>query len=120
MTFGSLDNAKDVWDMLAHRYNAANLAQSFQIVTKLNRMSQEPGQSIVEFYSQMTYLWNQMSLCEPEWVNPVDASRYIAFRDSMRLVEFLTAIRDEFENTRASLLHRSPLPSLEGALSELI
>jgi hypothetical protein len=120
MTFGSLDNAKDVWDMLAHRYNAANLAQSFQIVTKLNRMRQEPGQSIVEFYSQMTYLWNQMSLCEPEWVNPVDASRYIAFRDSMRLVEFLTAIRDEFENTRASLLHRSPLPSLEGALSELI
>jgi len=46
-----------------------------------------------------------MSLCEPEWVNPVDASRYIAFRDSMRLVEFLTAIRDEFENTRASLRH---------------
>ncbi|GLT64261.1 hypothetical protein SLA2020_367650 [Shorea laevis] len=83
-------------------------------------MRQEPGQSIVEFYSQMTYLWNQMSLCEPEWVNPTDASRYIAFRDSLRLVEFLTAIRDEFENTRASLLHRSPLPSLEGALSELI
>jgi hypothetical protein len=30
------------------------------------------------------------------------------------------AIRDEFEHTRASLLHRSPLPSLESVLSELI
>jgi hypothetical protein len=38
----------------------------------------------------------------------------------MRLVQFLMAIQDEFEHTRASLLHRSLLPSLESALSELI
>jgi hypothetical protein len=43
MTFGNLDNAKDVWDMLAQRYNTTDLAQRFQIVTKLHRMRQEPG-----------------------------------------------------------------------------
>jgi hypothetical protein len=68
----------------------------------------------------MTHLWNQLALCEPEWRDKDDASDYITFRDSLRLTEFLTAIRDEFEHTRASLLHHSPLPSLESALSELV
>jgi hypothetical protein len=68
----------------------------------------------------MTHLLNQLALCEPEWRDTDDASHYIAFHNSLRLAEFLTAIRDEFENTRASLPHRSPLPSLESALSELI
>jgi hypothetical protein len=43
MTFGNLDNAKDIWDMLAQRYNTINLAQRFHIVTMLHRMRQEPG-----------------------------------------------------------------------------
>jgi hypothetical protein len=68
----------------------------------------------------MTHLWNQLALYEPEWRDKDDASDYIIFRDSLRLAEFLTTIRDEFENTRASLPHRSPLPSLESALSELV
>ena len=29
MTFGNLDNAKDVWDMLAQRYKTTDLAQRF-------------------------------------------------------------------------------------------
>jgi hypothetical protein len=36
------------------------------------------------------------------------------------VVVVVTAIRDEFEHTRASLLHHSPLPSLESALSKLV
>jgi hypothetical protein len=120
MTFGNLDNAKNVWDMLAQRYNTTNLAQQFHIVTKLHRMRQEPGKSIIEFYSQMTHLWNLLALCEPEWRDKDEAFDYIAFRDNLHLVEFLTAIRDEFKNTRASLLHRSPLSSLESAFSELV
>jgi hypothetical protein len=92
MTFGNLDNAKVVWDMLAQRYNTTDLAQRFQIVTKLHRMHQEPGQSITDFYSQMTHLWNQLALYEPEWRDKDDASDYIAFRDSLRLAEFLIAI----------------------------
>jgi hypothetical protein len=38
MTFGNLNNAKDVWDMLAQRYNTTDLAQWFQIVTKIHHM----------------------------------------------------------------------------------
>jgi hypothetical protein len=68
----------------------------------------------------MTHLWNQLALCEPEWRDKDDASDYIAFHDSLRLAEFLIAIRDKFENTRVSFCHRSSLPSLESAFSELV
>ncbi|GAV82912.1 hypothetical protein CFOL_v3_26363, partial [Cephalotus follicularis] len=41
-------------------------------------------------------------------------------RDKLRLTQFLMALRDDFEPTRASILNRQPLLSLETALSELI
>ncbi|GAV76933.1 hypothetical protein CFOL_v3_20406, partial [Cephalotus follicularis] len=41
-------------------------------------------------------------------------------RDKLRLTQFLMALRDDFEPTRASILNRQPLPSLETALSKLI
>jgi len=59
LIFGNLDIAKEIWvlwDMLAQCYNTNNLAQRFQIVTKLNHMRQKSRQNIVDFYSQMTYL----------------------------------------------------------------
>jgi hypothetical protein len=49
MTFGNLDNAKDVWDMLAQRYNTIDLAQQFQIVTKLHRMRQDQVRVLLIF-----------------------------------------------------------------------
>jgi hypothetical protein len=59
MTFVTFDSAKDVWDMLAQRYNTINLDQHFQIVTKLTWMTKNLGQSVTEFYSEMTYLWDK-------------------------------------------------------------
>lgn len=51
MIFGKFDSAKDVWNMLAQRFNITQLAQRFQI-TKLIHMCQEPGQLVIhEFYS---------------------------------------------------------------------
>jgi hypothetical protein len=55
-------------------------------------MRQEPSQSITDFYSQMTHLWNQLALCELEWRDKDDASDYIAFCDSLCLAELLTTI----------------------------
>jgi hypothetical protein len=43
LAFGNLYNAKEVWDMLAQRYNTTILAQFFHIVTKLIHIRQEPS-----------------------------------------------------------------------------
>ncbi|EEF23548.1 conserved hypothetical protein, partial [Ricinus communis] len=41
-------------------------------------------------------------------------------RDQQRLFQFLMHLRLEFESIRGQLLHKSPLPTLDVALSELI
>ncbi|KAG9453172.1 hypothetical protein H6P81_006076 [Aristolochia fimbriata] len=43
--------------------------------------------------------------------------RYI---DEIKLVQLLMALRDDYEFVRSSMLHRSPLPFIESALSELL
>ena len=39
---------------------------------------------------------------------------------SKRLVHFLKTLRSEFEGLRSSILHRSPLPSIDSIVSELL
>lgn len=65
----------------------------------------------------MHYL-GQLQLMEPQWITYL--SMWENFREEMRLVQFLMALRDEFEHIKAFILHRKPLPSIEAALTELI
>ncbi|XP_048234358.1 uncharacterized protein LOC125370938 [Ricinus communis] len=45
---------------------------------------------------------------------------YIVRREERRLVQFLMALRDEFEGLRGSILHRHPLPSVDSVVSEFL
>lgn len=50
----------------------------------------------------------------------MDAELYYEFREETRLVQFLMALKDDFEAVRPSTLHRSPLLSVDAVLSELL
>ncbi|KAK2973102.1 hypothetical protein RJ640_009754 [Escallonia rubra] len=83
-------------------------------------MRQERGQSINSFLSQMHSIWDQLALSEPKWECNADNQQFTTHRDRQRLVQFLMALIDDFESVRASLLHRSPFPTLEAAISDLL
>ncbi|GAV56568.1 hypothetical protein CFOL_v3_00110 [Cephalotus follicularis] len=68
----------------------------------------------------MSYYWGLLAVYEPKWHCQEDHTLFTAYRDKLRLTQILMALRDDFEPTRASILNRQPLPSLEVALSELI
>nr|CAD1817701.1 unnamed protein product [Ananas comosus var. bracteatus] len=55
---------------------------------------------------------------EPKWTS--DAELYYQYREETRLVQLLMALQDDFESVRASILYRTPLPTVDAALSELI
>ena len=74
--------------------------------------------SVHEFYSAMTDLWDQLALTESAELKACGA--YIAHREQQRLVQFLTALRSDFEGLRGSILHRSPMPSVDSVVSELL
>ncbi|XP_028111579.1 uncharacterized protein LOC114309901 [Camellia sinensis] len=83
-------------------------------------MRQETTQNINDFLSQMYSVWDQLALSDPPWDCTKDAALFTTYRDQQRLVQFLMDLTPRFEPVRASLLHRTPLPTLEQAISELL
>jgi len=74
--------------------------------------------SIQEFYSAMIDIWDQLALTES--VELKACGVYIERREQQRLIQFLTTLRNDFEGLRGSILHRSPLPSVNSVFSELL
>ena len=64
----------------------------------------------------MTNFWDQLALTESAELKACGA--YIARREQQRLLHFLTVLRSDFEGLRGSILHRSPLPSIDSVVSE--
>ncbi|XP_047342810.1 uncharacterized protein LOC124946290 [Impatiens glandulifera] len=73
---------------------------------------------IQDFYSAMSDLWDQLALTESEELRVL--TPYITHREQQRLVQFLAALRSNFETLRGSILHRNPLPSVDLVVHELI
>ncbi|KAK2994175.1 hypothetical protein RJ640_018160 [Escallonia rubra] len=119
--FGRYNTAKEIWDLLAQQYTSiANLAHQYQLHDSLHRMKQEPGQSINSFLSKMQGIWDQLELSKPSWTCSEDSAHFIVYRDHLRFITFLTSRTDAYESVRSSLLHQSPLPTLDNAVAELL
>uniref|UniRef100_A0A2N9H9U3 GAG-pre-integrase domain-containing protein n=1 Tax=Fagus sylvatica TaxID=28930 RepID=A0A2N9H9U3_FAGSY len=89
-----LETGQAAWSFLATRYNCTyDFALEFHIEVKLYQIRQESGQSISDYYSQTASMWEQLAAADP----------------SLRYAEDI----DLFAN-------RSPLPSLDAAVKELI
>ena len=117
---GSFDDAKSAWDMLAKRYFITHGSMKYQLVVELHQLRQEPGQSINDYYDQLRFIWDQIDLSDPTWACSKDAQQYASIRDEFRLYEFLMSLHKDFEPIRGQLLNRSPAPSLDTAVNELV
>ncbi|KAM2989868.1 hypothetical protein FF2_003788 [Malus domestica] len=81
------------------------------------RAIRRSDKSIQFFYNEMTNLWDQLVLSEPKGLNIVEL--YYQYREEQRLVQFLMPFQDEFETLCSSILHQTPLPSVDSVLNEL-
>ena len=111
------ETAKEVWDHLSRLYTQSNFAKQYQLEMDI-RALQQHNMSVQEFYSAMSSLWDQLALTEPAELTAVAA--YIKRREEQRLVQFLMALRFDFEPLRGSILHRTPLPSVDSVVNELL
>lgn len=76
--------------------------------------------TIHDFYVRMIGLKDQLALIEPMLVCADDSATSNTYRQETVLVQFPRALRSHFEHIRGMLLHRSPLPTVDVALSELL
>ncbi|KAL5816355.1 hypothetical protein ACOSQ3_024733 [Xanthoceras sorbifolium] len=116
-----LETATAAWKFLADRYNCTNDSSlEFHIESRLYQIHQETGQSISDFYSHTSTMWEQLSAADPPLVCAKDIELFVKYRDRRQFMHFMMGLREDFEPTRASLLSRSPTPSLDAAVKELI
>ena len=65
-------------------------------------------------------MWKQLSAVDPPLVCSKDIELFIKYRDRRKFMHFMMGLRENFEPTRASLLSRSPTPSLNAAVKGFI
>lgn len=74
--------------------------------------------SIQEFYSMMSVLWDWLALTELTSLH--NNAKYLARREGKHLIQFLIALRDDFEGLWGNILHRHPHPFINAVVSELL
>jgi hypothetical protein len=120
MEFGGYDTAKDVWYMLASRYARSDGAQEHHLMVTLYQLRQDPGEHITVFHSRMRFLWDQLAASEPVIKSVSDAKLVSTHQERTRLHQFLMGVLDDFESVRSQLLNRSPLPTVNQAVNDLV
>lgn len=86
----------------------STLAKRLKLETQI-RVTKQGDKSIQEFSDVMARLWDQMGRLEPEELKK--SSKYRKFQEERRLIQFLLALRDDFESVKRSLLIKDPVPS---------
>ncbi|OMO63131.1 Integrase, catalytic core [Corchorus capsularis] len=117
MHLAKFKTAKEVWDYLANLYVQSNFAKRYEL-EKVIRSEGQKDRSIQDFYNFMNGVWDQLDMMDPPELSSFPA--YMKLREEQNLVQFLMALRNEFEQLRGSILHRSPLPTVHNVVSELI
>ena len=116
-----LETTEAAWKFFADRYNCTNDSSlEFYIESKFYQMCQETSQSISDFYSQTSTIWEQLSTADPPLVCSKDIELFVKYWDRHKFIHFVIGLREDFEPTMASLLSRYPTPSLDAAVKEHI
>ncbi|XP_050939328.1 uncharacterized protein LOC127148935 [Cucumis melo] len=68
---------------------------------------EKAGQSVNEYLAVLQPIWTQLDQAKIS-------------QDHLRFIKVLMGLRSEYESVKAALLHRSPLPSLDAAIQEIL
>ncbi|KAA8520093.1 hypothetical protein F0562_014349 [Nyssa sinensis] len=97
-------------------YDQSTLAEKYRLETEI-RATKQGKRSIQELYEVMLCFWNRLAKMEPSDLS--SSTSYLEYREEHRLLQFLVALRDEFEPLRNSILCRVFPPSVQEAVNEL-
>ena len=65
-------------------------------------------------------MWEQLFVADPPLVCSKDIELFVKYRDYRKFMHFMMSLHEDFEPIGASLLSRSPTPSLDAIIKELI
>ncbi|XP_037497816.1 uncharacterized protein LOC119371545 [Jatropha curcas] len=116
-TFLYSDSAKDLWDQINHRFGESNGPLLYQVQKAICNLSQG-NLSVVDYYTKMKKLWDELNCLKQLPVCTCGASSAMSNMESNdRLIQFLMGLNDTYETTRNQVLMMEPPPSISKAYS---
>ncbi|TXG48946.1 hypothetical protein EZV62_024821 [Acer yangbiense] len=100
-------------------YVMKNFLMGKNIWSYVTGVTTKPTDSKAADYAMSLSTWeDKLALIEPEKLSSNEL--YCTFREEQRLVKIFMALRGDFEGLCGSILHRSPLPSVDSVVNELL
>ena len=72
------------------------------------------------FNTFLSFQWEQLFAAYPPLVCSKDIELFVKYWDRRKFMHFMMGLREDFEPTKDFLFSRSPTPSLNAAVKELI
>jgi len=115
----SFGTGKEIWDYFRRIYSQNNSAKTFQVEMGIANYKQG-NLSIEQFYAGFLNLWSEYTgIIYSKIPKESLEALYLVYAESQR-DQFLMKLRPEFEAVRTSLINRSPVPTLDECLGELL
>ncbi|XP_010696287.1 uncharacterized protein LOC104908824 [Beta vulgaris subsp. vulgaris] len=112
--------AREIWQDLEERFSQSSGPQLYSLQQNLHDLTQDPSDSIAEFFTQIKNIWDELSVA-----NPIPICRctgctcgitrkILKQQQEERLIQLLMMkIDNKYNNVRSNLLMMQPLPNVQ-------
>ena len=117
--------ASEMWQDLEERYGQTSSTQLFAIQEEIANIQQEDD-NVAEFYSKIKVLWDELDdvcplpICECNKCACNLTAKFLKILQDQRLIQFLMKLKDEYRQTRSSIIMMHPLPPISQAYKILL
>ncbi|XP_015161797.1 uncharacterized protein [Solanum tuberosum] len=119
-----VNNAKELWEELADRYDQTNGAKLFQLQQEINDLVQG-NLDITGYYTRLKQLWEELSTLDANTqctclCNCGGKIKMHKAEKDRRLIQFLMGLNEVYTVMRGNILMMNPLPYMAHAFSILV
>ncbi|XP_048496228.1 uncharacterized protein LOC125495523 [Beta vulgaris subsp. vulgaris] len=116
-------SARQLYEEILERYGQSNAPQLFELHQKLTSIQQD-SHSIVEYYSQLKRVWDEIQLldafpdCDCGALESCTCGllkKVIAADQKQKLIQFLSGLNLDYASSRTNILSMDPLPTVNRA-----
>lgn len=106
--------AQEIWSELEERYGLPSLAHLYSLQEKLFGLEHTEGMTIVEFFTQVKTIWDEMDnlITIPVCTNCLITKEMLKIQTNQRILHFLMKIDERFEHVRSNILVMPTLPGV--------
>ncbi|XP_060969571.1 uncharacterized protein LOC133036828 [Cannabis sativa] len=114
------DQATDMWQDLAERFNEGNGPRIFQLQTQLNRL-QQGDNSITSYFTKLKSLWDELKEFQPNTTCSCGAMKiFLDYYNQNQVLQFLTGLNESYASVRAQILLNEPIPNLARVVAMIV